>query len=209
MLRRPRAPATGSPSLGCGAGTGFGEGLPVGFGVHLDFAGDDVYTTGHLALGSGTHGGFGACVDFRGADRYISKGLGLGASRDDGRGVMLDVFGKDHYFVTEGLGVALGTSMAWFTDRSGDDIYEVFAAGMGFASRGAAGVFQDLGGRNRFRTKAQAPRFLPGLVADGGLAVFRSRGIGHGFVPPRSDPARWTPARLARERARGRVFLTR
>lgn len=202
--------AAGHSVFGFGAALGFGgakgKPMPSGLGVCLDFEGDDSYAAGDFALGVGDRGGYGVCVDFKGDDTYITKGLGLGSARRRGRGMMFDVAGKDHYFASEGLGVAMADSVAWFIDRSGDDIYEVFGAGMGWAGKAATGLFQDLGGANRFRFQAQKLRLLP-VRGAGGVSLFRTRGVGDVFRPANRNHATWPAAKVARELAQGRLFV--
>jgi hypothetical protein len=136
---------------------------------------------------------------------------------------MFDAGGRDHYFATEAIGVALDGSAGCFTDREGDDIYEVFGLGIGRAAAGGLAVFEDLAGADLFRWKPQALRAFP--PPDGGQAqrppagragreptrsgvsVFRARGPRDKFVPVTHDPAGFSTARRAELRAVGRWFV--
>lgn len=100
----------------------FGAGL-LGYGLHVDVAGDDRYGGLGLAQGSGA-AGVGLLLDLAGDDRYQLDEHGQGAATL-GVGLLADLAGDDQYLClqqAQGYGGVRGAGTLW--DAAGDDRYE-------------------------------------------------------------------------------------
>jgi hypothetical protein len=134
------------------ASMGFGEDL--GWGLLVDYAGDDIYEGGSLAMGVGVLNGLGLFADASGADTYRSEsndtlGLGLltliGREPDDNPrrdvgtfGFFLDADGIDTYERPDVLSPRVGNDGNW-TQRP-DDEATLPVFGHGIDSIGSTGL---------------------------------------------------------------------
>jgi len=101
----------------------FGGGV-LGYGVHVDLSGNDVYRSLGNSQGSGIFGA-GLLVDYSGSDRYDCHNQGQGSALF-GVGVLSDVQGSDEYrcfLASQGYGGTLGCGL--LADFASDnDLYE-------------------------------------------------------------------------------------
>lgn len=134
------------------ASMGFGEDL--GWGILVDYHGNDTYEGGSLAMGVGVLNGFGLLADAAGADIYRSEsndtlGLGLltliGREPDDNPrrdvgtfGFFLDADGTDTYERPDVLSPRVGNDGNW-TQRP-DDEATLPVFGHGLDSIGSTGL---------------------------------------------------------------------
>ncbi|MCX7817892.1 MAG: hypothetical protein N2652_01570 [Kiritimatiellae bacterium] len=152
-------------ALGCG--------YYFGIGVAMDGGGDDEWTCARYGLGAGAHAGVALCVDREGRDRYATTGptYAAGCAWDGTVGLFLDNGGDDEYRLAAGDGPALADIGSWsaFVELAGDDVYEL-RNHPGRASRGAATLFVDVAGRDRWSI-ASGDCMTNGLRAASGGAL--------------------------------------
>ncbi|MBH37775.1 hypothetical protein CL658_01955 [bacterium] len=118
-------------------GSGF-----MGYGLLLDYKGDDLYRGVRLSQGAGIFG-CGSVIDFYGDDSYIaqdfSQGIGLA-----GNGFIYDRRGDDYFnasLFSQAVGLTYGVGSIF--DFSGNDSY--FLGNREFSSYGSVGVFKGAG----------------------------------------------------------------
>ena len=140
-------------SMGQGAGRGW-RGLgalpdtPGGMGVLVDLAGHDTYTAQVFAQGVGFQQGLGMLVDAGGNNRHEAAWYALGAAAHQAVGVFWGSGqGKAAYKLTHasGLGAATDGSVGWFEDSGGlfDEVAADFSRGQ--AMRGSFAVCKTRG----------------------------------------------------------------
>lgn len=109
----PRSDRLFSPSQGCGV---------FGYGMQVDLAGNDRYSSSEFAQGCGIFG-VGILRDAAGNDSYLGTGH-LQGSGWFGSGILIDNAGNDSYYLFQfgqGYGGTLGVGV--LLDCAGDDTY--------------------------------------------------------------------------------------
>lgn len=134
---------------GLGQGFGFGrrEDLGGGFGILMDFSGNDVYNAGTYAQGVSYWYSFGFLYDGDGDDRYICTQYCQGAGIHISTAYLRDDRGNDIYFSFAGpsLGAGHDLSVGILHEGEGNDIYRSHSgAGMGWTN--SVGIFLDVKG---------------------------------------------------------------
>lgn len=124
-------------------------------GLLFDGAGNDRYLATQYAQGAGVHLSVGSLWDRGGDDHYVSKlGVTQGTAHDLSVGMLRDESGNDYYVVSDGQGVSIVNSVAFFLDEQGDDFYATPRGGQGTAGyrRGfsGTGIFLDLEGTDQY-----------------------------------------------------------
>jgi hypothetical protein len=132
--------------------------LAGGFGIVIDIKGNDRYESSNFSQACGYFFGTGIKLDLAGDDEHIGARYGHASGAHFGLGLFVDYAGKDTYSST---GPTYNCGCAW--DHSaflcidagdGHDTYNFDrTAGLGRADIGSWGVFADLGGKDRYRTR--------------------------------------------------------
>ena len=118
-----------------------GSGI-LGYGLIIDYKGDDLYRASRLGQGIGIFG-CGGLIDYYGDDSYVaqdfSQGLALG-----GKSFVIDYYGNDSYsaaLFAQGVGLTKGLGSLF--DFYGNDTY--FLGARNLNSYGTEGVFKGAG----------------------------------------------------------------
>lgn len=101
--------------IGCGTGI-------AGYGIVVDYEGNDKYTASKFGLGTGIFGQ-GLILELSGNDEYTTDMYGIGAGIC-GTGVISDISGNDSYIgfqCCQGFGYVKGCGL--LIDKDGDDTY--------------------------------------------------------------------------------------
>lgn len=162
----------------------FGCGLPAGFGLFLDAAGDDKRTQSqgseetkypYLGLGAARGlqgvmaGGVGVCLDLAGNDSYGGGDLCCGAGEEGGVGIFVDALGDDVYAVHDlSIGAARRGGIAVFQDWAGKDTYQAAAMAIGYAVLGSRAFCFDEGGDDIYQVRSTGL----GMVGGDAMAFF-------------------------------------
>ncbi|MEP0814895.1 MAG: hypothetical protein HRF49_09565 [bacterium] len=120
-------------------------------GIILDMAGDDSYTeSGALtpAEGAGVLG-YGIVIDFSGNDKYSAKAVSQGAGLFGG-GALIDLAGNDYYESVVGSQAAghFGAGALW--DAGGDDVYYSYQTSQGYGWTLGCGILLDNSGNDEY-----------------------------------------------------------
>ncbi len=138
---------------GFGQGFGFGirEDLGGGFGILLDFSGNDVYNSGTFAQGASYWYAFGFLYDGDGDDRYVCTQYCQGSGIHLSTALLKDVGGNDMYFSFGGPSIGAGhdLSVGIFYDSTGNDFYRTHS-GIGMGWTNSLGIFIDLMGDDTY-----------------------------------------------------------
>ncbi|MCX7687005.1 MAG: hypothetical protein N2045_03395 [Fimbriimonadales bacterium] len=130
-------------------GMAFG-GAVMGYALHVDFEGDDLYRTACAGLGAARFG-VGMLIDLQGNDLYdgyaFTQGAGLG-----------------------GIGVLI--------DREGRDQYACFTQGQGFGSLKGAGLLMDITGNDTYVAHEKPVDFPSAQTAERNVSL--AQGCGYG-----------------------------
>lgn len=108
-----------------------GAGYWWGMGILEDYQGNDSYRNGKYSLGAGAHFAIGCQVDLRGNDLYNTANLSAvnqyqGHARDGSIGISVDGGGDDRYYLkSHCAGSGDLSSIGFFWDRKGNDVYDV------------------------------------------------------------------------------------
>jgi hypothetical protein len=138
---------------GLGQGFGFGrrEDLGGGFGILMDFSGNDVYNAGTYAQGSSYWYSFGFLYDRTGDDRYLCTQYCQGAVIHISTAYLRDDGGNDVYFSFAGPSLGAGHDLAVgiLYEGDGNDIY-ISHSGAGMGWTNSVGIFLDVKGRDSY-----------------------------------------------------------
>ena len=141
------------------SGQGFGGGVKTadgiisgGIGLLTDLSGDDTYLGGTRCQASGDSGGLGSLYDASGKDTYSATDEAQGSAQHLAAAYFFDLAGDDSYAIHGGVGhaTAVDWSVAFFLDRSGNDLYNSLDARPGTAIKGGLAVFLDAAGNDRY-----------------------------------------------------------
>jgi hypothetical protein len=108
-----------------------GAGYWWGVGILEDYSGNDSYRNGKYSLGAGAHFAIGCQVDLSGNDLYNTGNLTAvnqfqGHARDGSIGISIDGDGDDRYYFKSHCGGSGDlTSIGFFWDRRGNDVYDL------------------------------------------------------------------------------------
>jgi hypothetical protein len=201
-----------------GFGGGYSDRLGGGVGMLTDLSGDDGYTLGAEGQGYGASYGAGSLYDAGGNDSFaatqgaqavaassgvghlyslggdnvyaVRSGLAHASAHRFGVALLLDREGDDLYAARDAApGTAVAHGVAIFLDAAGDDVYlnrPVFVAG-------AAGIFADLGGADRYGQGFADGHAL--LAGQHGAALDAGRGGPQAPAPPVTSPRPGSEAR--------------
>jgi len=124
------------------------------FGALLDLGGHDTYTAYHYAQASAMHLTVAVLADMGGDDAYVTKwGAAHAIGHDYGVALLMDRAGKDLYVASDSRpGLGNANGVGIFVDSAGDDRY---GGPPGFANpargSGSVGLFVDLSGVDKYQ----------------------------------------------------------
>ena len=148
---------------------------PASLALHLDLAGNDLWTGGEGSLG-GAVGGVSLLIDAAGNDTYRGGRASLGAGVG-GVGVLVDRGGDDSYrgvATTQGAGVA---GVGLLMDSGGSDNYDGAVYAQGYAGVRGYGALWDGGGDDVYRAGGTYPD-MPTRFPDHTLSLSQGFSIG-------------------------------
>lgn len=159
-------------SMGQGCGTGVRadyipdfQSIPGGFGMILDFSGNDIYSAEVFSQGCGYWYGVGVLGDTDGNDKYEGYWYCQGSSAHFGAGILYDISGNDDYsckFQAQGHGHDFGIGV--FLDHGNDDsdTFSCDTRCLGSAHANGFSIFINQGGSDIY--KAEKVAFGDSLV---------------------------------------------
>lgn len=172
---------------------GYGQG---GIGLLTDLTGDDFYVGTRLCQGVGQQGGLGSLFDGQGNNRFTADQEAMGFASDVGSAYFFSVLGNDFLAVRRGacFGSAQNRSVAFYFNRSGDDVYAAADGRPALASDGSLALFMDVAGQDRYLSTPGGA--VPGRHGDS-LGLFidldsldeYGEGLDNGQVRTESDGA--------------------
>lgn len=120
------------------------------FGLHVDLAGNDTYTTGTAGTMACGFLGFGALFDLAGDDAYDAKQSGLGCGFL-GTGLLYDEAGNDSYRSRGPWGQGCGhAGVGALIDLEGNDDYDCVEQAQGLGGTLGAGLLIDVAGNDTY-----------------------------------------------------------
>ena len=139
--------------FGMGFGVGYRFAAAGGVGAYIDFAGNDTRSSGEFSQGCGYYLGLGILFDAAGNDTTLADRYGIGSAAHQAIGIAIDQNGDDSYRgkTAAHLGGAWDESIAIFSDKLGNDSYEVASLSLGAAAQQAVGIMSDHAGTDTYR----------------------------------------------------------
>lgn len=150
-------------SMGQGCGTGFRadyipdfQSIPGGFGILLDFSGNDLYSAEVFSQGCGYWYGVGVLGDQEGNDKYEGYWYCQGSSAHFGAGIFYNFSGNDSYtckFQGQGHGhdFGIGVFLDYGTDDS--DNFSCDTRCLGSAHANGSSIFINQGGSDTYEAE--------------------------------------------------------
>lgn len=158
--------------------------------ICIDLEGNDRYeiqSEYSPALGGGIFG-YGILIDQAGNDFYSTQSLSLGCGIF-GVGVFQDVAGDDRYESHSYSQAAAAFGTAAFIDLAGNDTYDIYNYGQGFAYTASAAILIDKTGDDRYTANDTDIKY-PGPQTDKHNTSF-AQGTGYGRRADLSDGHSW------------------
>ncbi|MGQ9535007.1 MAG: hypothetical protein ACUVTF_07230 [bacterium] len=143
--------------------------------IIIDYRGDDIYN-GKIGCGTGI-AGYGIVIDYEGNDRYTATKFGLGTGIF-GQGLILDLSGNDEY-TTDMYGIGAGIcGTGLISDISGNDKYNGFQGCEGFGYIKGCGMLIDKNGNDTYIARDDTVKYPSAQTAEHNTSLAQGAGFG-------------------------------